>query len=89
MVEKALPNTFTVLVLCLLAYNGSSTASRVALVQQQACNYQSATREVVCQCREEDTMAYLGIRMQGFVKQAGKEVSLTVCKVIILFPISL
>ena len=79
MVEKMKSNSFPVLLLCILAYSGSPTATRVTLVQQQACKYQSATREVLCQCREEDTMAYLGIRMQGFVKQAGQEVSLTVC----------
>eukprot|EP00092_Neocalanus_flemingeri_P035272 GFUD01038377.1.p1 GENE.GFUD01038377.1~~GFUD01038377.1.p1 ORF type:complete len:429 (+),score=123.62 GFUD01038377.1:34-1320(+) len=70
-----LPPNSSVLVLCLLACSGSPAATRVTLVQQQACNYQADTREVLCQCREEDTMAYLGIRMQWFVKQAGREIS--------------
>jgi hypothetical protein len=78
MLENTICRHFYVLLFVLLAYNGSPAAMRATIVQQQACTYQAATREVVCQCREEDIMVFLGIRMQGFVKQAGQKVSLDV-----------
>jgi len=54
-------------------------ASRITLVQRQACRIMDNTKEVLCQCREEDSKAYLGVRMQGFVMKAGEtNVSLVV-----------
>ena len=69
------PSSLTVFGVCLLICWCTPTITRVTLVQQQACAYQAHNREVLCMCREGDTMAYLGIRMQGFFKKASKEVS--------------
>jgi predicted nucleic acid-binding Zn finger protein len=69
------PGYFPVLIFLFINCSKLSYASRVTLVQQQACNYVSATKEVLCKCRDEDTRAYIGVRMQGFVMKSGQEVS--------------
>ena len=69
---------FPVLLLLLLHYNGSNNASRITLVQRQACAYVSATKEVLCQCREDHRQAYLGVRVQGFALKAGQEVNISI-----------
>ena len=71
------PGYISVLIFLLINCCELSYASRVTLVQQQACNYVSATKEVICKCRDEDTRAYLGVRMQGFVMKSGQEVSIS------------
>ena len=70
------PGYFPVLIFLLINCSEFSYTFRVTLVQQQACNYVSATKEVICKCRDEDTRAYLGVRMQGFVMKSGQEVSI-------------
>ena len=70
------PGYFPLLIFLIINCSEFSFASRVTLVQQQACNYVSATKEVLCKCRDEDTRAYLGVRMQGFAMKSGQEVSI-------------
>ena len=67
---------FPVLLLLLLHYNGSNNASRITLVQRQACAYVSATKEVLCQCREEHRQATQVVRLQGFEDRAGQNVNI-------------
>ena len=67
-------NTITRFFLIILTLLSNYDASRITLVQRQACRFMTDTKEVLCQCREEDSKAYLGVRMQGFVMKAGEEV---------------
>ena len=63
-----------VVVIFLLAQSGYQTGRRVTLVQHQACQMVPAEKEMLCQCGEEDTMTYMGIRMLGFAAQIRPEV---------------
>ena len=67
-------NNLLVLVIFLLAQSGYPTGRRVTLVQHQACQMLPVEKEMICQCGEEDTMAYMGIRMLGFAAQRRPEV---------------
>jgi hypothetical protein len=63
-----------VLVIFFLTQSGYQTDRRITLVQHQACQIVPEGKEMICQCREEDTMAYMGLRMMGFARQMGLEV---------------
>ena len=40
----------------------SGTAARVSMIQSRACYYQRHNRELVCQCREDNTHLHLKLR---------------------------
>ena len=63
-----------VLGIILLAKSGYPTGRRVTLVQHHACQMVPAEKKMICQCREEDTMAYMGLRMMGFEGKIRQEV---------------
>ena len=67
-------NNLLALVIFLLAQSGYPTGTRVTLVQHLACQVLPMEKEMICQCGEEDTMAYMGLRMMGFEGQMGQEV---------------
>ena len=71
--ENMVSRYFPVLILLILNCSGTSYATCVTLVQ--GLQVVLATKEMLCECREDDTRAYLGVRMQGFVILSGQEVS--------------
>ena len=52
----------TALVTMMLAALVSGTAARVSMIQSRACYYQRHNRELVCQCREDNTFLHLKLR---------------------------
>ena len=40
----------------------SGTSARVSMIQSRACYYQRHNRELVCQCREDNTHLHLKLR---------------------------
>ena len=52
----------TALVILAVTTLMSGTAARVSMIQSRACYYQRHNRELVCQCREDNTHLHLKLR---------------------------
>ena len=50
-----------------LLVGSSLEAYRVTLVQHQVCSQQE--QQLLCRCQPGDNQTYLGIRIQGFLRQ--------------------
>ena len=52
----------TALVILVMATLMSGSEARVSMIQSRACYYQRHNRELVCQCREDNTHLHLKLR---------------------------
>merc|ERR1712045_843381 len=52
----------TALVILVMATLMSGSEARVSMIQSRACYYQRHNRELVCQCREDNTRLHLKLR---------------------------